>query len=118
MDFTTREENGVTIMNLEGRLDLASGSALKEQVKKLFEEEKFEELCKTYPETPAAKKAEMMMAEKLYNEKKYDELIAKYPNTAFAKKALAEKEGKKAPAPKAKPKTSTPPKPKAPPKKK
>ncbi len=40
MDFTTREENGVTIMNLEGRLDLASGSALKEHVKKLFEEEK------------------------------------------------------------------------------
>lgn len=39
MEVQIREENGVSIMQLKGRLDLASGSALKEQVKNLFDKE-------------------------------------------------------------------------------
>lgn len=39
MEITLREEAHVTILNLKGRLDLATGSALKEQIKKLFEKE-------------------------------------------------------------------------------
>ena len=37
MDITVTEHNGVAVLNLKGRLDLASGTALKEQVKDLFE---------------------------------------------------------------------------------
>ncbi len=40
MEITVREDSHVTILNLKGRLDLATGSALKEQIKKLFEQEK------------------------------------------------------------------------------
>jgi len=40
MEITLREEANVTILSLKGRLDMATGSALKEQVKKLFEKEK------------------------------------------------------------------------------
>jgi len=41
MEITVTEAKGVAILNLKGRLDLSSGSLLKEQVKKLFEEEEF-----------------------------------------------------------------------------
>lgn len=40
VEITLREEANVTILNLKGRLDLATGSALKEQIKKQFEKEK------------------------------------------------------------------------------
>ncbi|MFH1374468.1 MAG: STAS domain-containing protein [bacterium] len=40
MEINVREEANVSILNLKGRLDLATGSALKEQVKQLFEKEK------------------------------------------------------------------------------
>lgn len=40
MEITVREENDVTILNLSGRLDLASGTTLKEQVKELFNQER------------------------------------------------------------------------------
>ena len=40
MEITVREEPNVTILNLKGRVDLATGSALKEQIKKLFEKER------------------------------------------------------------------------------
>lgn len=40
MEITVREENDVTILNLSGRLDLASGTTLKEQVKELFNQNK------------------------------------------------------------------------------
>ncbi len=40
MEFLVREENGVTILGLSGRLDLASGSALKERIKSVFEQNK------------------------------------------------------------------------------
>ncbi len=36
MNISMREENGIALLSLSGRLDLASGTALKEQVKKLF----------------------------------------------------------------------------------
>ncbi|HUV30163.1 MAG TPA: STAS domain-containing protein [Acidobacteriota bacterium] len=36
MDIRTREEGSVTVLYLKGRLDLASGATLKEEVKKLF----------------------------------------------------------------------------------
>lgn len=36
MEMTVRERGTVTILSLSGRLDLASGTALKEQVKKLL----------------------------------------------------------------------------------
>ena len=37
MEITMREEGKVVILNLSGRLDLASGSTLKEEVKSLTE---------------------------------------------------------------------------------
>lgn len=40
MEITVREENDITILNLSGRLDLASGTTLKEQVKELFNQNK------------------------------------------------------------------------------
>lgn len=40
MDINHREVNGVQILNLKGRLDLASGSGLKEQIKALMDQEK------------------------------------------------------------------------------
>lgn len=40
MEITIRETTNVAVLSLKGRLDLATGSALKEQVKKLFEKEK------------------------------------------------------------------------------
>ena len=36
MNVTLHEEGPVTVLALSGRLDLASGSALKEEIKKLF----------------------------------------------------------------------------------
>ncbi|MDZ4722909.1 MAG: STAS domain-containing protein [candidate division Zixibacteria bacterium] len=36
MEITVREEGAVAILKLKGRLDLASGTALKEQVRKLL----------------------------------------------------------------------------------
>ena len=40
MDINVREEAQVAILNLRGRLDLASGANLKEHLKKLFEKDK------------------------------------------------------------------------------
>lgn len=40
MEINVREETNVTILTLKGRLDLATGSALKEQIKQLFEKER------------------------------------------------------------------------------
>ncbi|NOY88747.1 MAG: STAS domain-containing protein, partial [FCB group bacterium] len=40
MEITIKEENGVSILNLKGRLDLASGNGLKDQIKNLIEKEK------------------------------------------------------------------------------
>lgn len=40
MDINHREVNGVQVLSLKGRLDLASGSGLKEQVKALMDREK------------------------------------------------------------------------------
>ena len=40
MEINVREETNVTILTLKGRLDLATGSALKEQIKQLLEKEK------------------------------------------------------------------------------
>jgi anti-sigma B factor antagonist len=40
MEITVREENDITILSLSGRLDLASGTTLKEQVKELFSQNK------------------------------------------------------------------------------
>jgi anti-sigma B factor antagonist len=37
MEITVREAGSVMVLDLKGRLDLASGSRLKEEVKKLFE---------------------------------------------------------------------------------
>ena len=37
MDIELREQAGTVVMNLAGRLDLASGSNLKSEVKQLFE---------------------------------------------------------------------------------
>lgn len=34
MEITAREQNGIVVLNLVGRLDLASGSALKDEIKK------------------------------------------------------------------------------------
>ncbi len=36
MEITVREQGGVSVLQINGRLDLASGSQLKEQVKKLL----------------------------------------------------------------------------------
>ena len=38
MKFTVKEEGGSTIVTLDGRLDLATGGNLKEEVKKLCDE--------------------------------------------------------------------------------
>ncbi len=40
MEINIREENNVAVLSLSGRLDLASGSGLKDQIKKLMEKEK------------------------------------------------------------------------------
>ncbi len=40
MEINVREETNVTILTLKGRLDLATGSALKEQIKQLLEKER------------------------------------------------------------------------------
>lgn len=40
MEITIREENGVSVLCLSGRLDLASGATLKEEVKQLLDQEK------------------------------------------------------------------------------
>jgi len=40
MEIKSREEGSVTVLSVNGRLDLASGSALKEVIKRLFEQEK------------------------------------------------------------------------------
>lgn len=40
MEIIVNEQGNVCILNLKGRLDLASGSSLKEEVKKLFDQEK------------------------------------------------------------------------------
>ncbi len=40
MEITIREESGISVLHLKGRLDLASGSGLKEQVKQLLDMEK------------------------------------------------------------------------------
>lgn len=40
MDTAIREQNGVSVLTLTGRLDLASGSGLKDQVKELLGKEK------------------------------------------------------------------------------
>lgn len=40
MEINLTESNGVAVLTLKGRLDLSSGSALKEQVKALFNDEK------------------------------------------------------------------------------
>ena len=37
MEITKREQGPVTVLDLKGRLDLASGSMLKEEIKKLFD---------------------------------------------------------------------------------
>lgn len=41
MDAKVTEKNGVAIISLSGRLDLSSGSMLKEEIKTLFDQEKF-----------------------------------------------------------------------------
>ena len=40
MEITAKEINDVSILALSGRLDLASGTTLKQQVKELFDQEK------------------------------------------------------------------------------
>ena len=40
MEINVTESNGVAIINLQGRLDLSSGSTLKEQIKLLFSDDK------------------------------------------------------------------------------
>ena len=40
MEIVLREEGPICVLNLNGRLDLASGTGLKEEVKKLFNDEK------------------------------------------------------------------------------
>ncbi len=40
MEITLNETGNVTVLSLKGRLDLASGSALKERIKEIFEKEK------------------------------------------------------------------------------
>lgn len=37
MEITVRENGNICIINLEGRLDLASGTALKDRVKEMFD---------------------------------------------------------------------------------
>ena len=40
MEINVTESNGVSVINLQGRLDLSSGSSLKEQIKTLFDNDK------------------------------------------------------------------------------
>ncbi len=40
MEITLREDGNVTTLTLKGRLDLATGAALKEQIRQLFDKEK------------------------------------------------------------------------------
>lgn len=40
MDISIKEMNGVCILSLKGRLDLASGTGLKEEIKNLMDKEK------------------------------------------------------------------------------
>ena len=40
MEIILNETGNVTVLSLKGRLDLASGSALKERIKEIFEQEK------------------------------------------------------------------------------
>jgi len=40
MDISVNEENGVVIFRVSGRLDLASGSTLKDRIKEYFDQEK------------------------------------------------------------------------------
>ncbi len=40
MELTKREESGVVILEISGRLDLSSGGILKEEIKKYIENEK------------------------------------------------------------------------------
>ena len=40
MEITIREERGISILNLNGRLDLASGASLKDEIKGLLENER------------------------------------------------------------------------------
>jgi anti-sigma B factor antagonist len=40
MEIKSRQEGNVTVLSLHGRLDLASGSVLKEEIKKLFDQQK------------------------------------------------------------------------------
>lgn len=37
MEITAQEQNGIAVLKLSGRLDLASGSALKDEIKKYLE---------------------------------------------------------------------------------
>lgn len=39
MEITTNETNGVSVLKLRGRLDLASGAALKDEIKALLDKE-------------------------------------------------------------------------------
>ena len=40
MEINVTESNGVAVLSVQGRLDLSSGSSLKEQVKVLFNDDK------------------------------------------------------------------------------
>lgn len=40
MEIVMREEGGVAVLSLKGRLDLASGAGLKDQVKQLLDKER------------------------------------------------------------------------------
>ncbi len=40
MEFKTRDQNGVVIISLVGRLDLSNGGKLKEEIKKILSSEK------------------------------------------------------------------------------
>jgi anti-sigma B factor antagonist len=40
MEIMMREENGVVVLSLKGRLDLASGAGLKDKIKALLDKEK------------------------------------------------------------------------------
>lgn len=40
MEFTKREDSGVTIISMSGRLDLGSGGKLKDEIKELLKAEK------------------------------------------------------------------------------
>lgn len=40
MEIKVTESNGVAVLSVQGRLDLSSGSSLKEQIKQLFNDDK------------------------------------------------------------------------------